>query len=350
MGPKKKGVVSSPICDPPVATVGRRSRRLESSREHLTACRICGSEDVSVVIYNNHLSHKDLKWLAHQAISVLSQLFGGRTGFLRDKILLGQGQRIRLCRDCGYGGLADGSITEEKLKSYYRTRYWQAGGPVESDVTSHIPRDARSEGQINFIAPYLSRNAGLQSLEIGAGAALFSRRLKDLQGAATDVIEIGQGWIPYYVQVGLRHVAEFYPMQESGQYDYIHGSHWLEHVVPEIEERIVVQLRANLKPRGLLFIEVPNCSDDYWTLERRDEPHVHFFTPKSLTDMFTQNGFECLRIGTYGQTNSECFDTVRAGRQGSYHPDLASKIDRSVRMNEERALGSCLRALFRKLG
>lgn len=77
-------------------------------------------------------------------------------------------------------------------------------------------------------------------------------------------------------------------------------------------ENIIVSLRNLLsQDPGLLFIEVPNCVQDYWRLVKNHEPFIHFFTEKSLVNIFRKFHFKCLKIGEFGNTWQEHFSGVK---------------------------------------
>ena len=114
------------------------------------------------------------------------------------------------------------------------------------------------------------------------------------------------------------------------QFDYIHASHWLEHVLDL--ESTILSLRDLSSQEGLIFIEVPNTEHDYWSSTWLDIPHIHFFTMSSLKNVFGRFSFRCLDVGEFGITWAEQNQGVQL-TGGDYGP---------------RKKGWWLRALFEK--
>ena len=64
-------------------------------------------------------------------------------------------------------------------------------------------------------------------------------------------------------------------------------------------------LFSSLKKGGYLFIEVPNCNEEYYNTRSGDSPHVCFFNSKSLRLISEKVGFAVVNIGTFGFSWSE---------------------------------------------
>lgn len=60
-------------------------------------------------------------------------------------------------------------------------------------------------------------------------------------------------------------------------------------------------ISSMLSKNGLLYIEVPNCNENYYETRMTDfAPHLTFWTDKSLSTFLTNNGFKVLHIGSWG--------------------------------------------------
>lgn len=312
-------------------------------------CLACGSGRFRLVRYDNHLNTKWLKNVIKDTLAVCDWISGGANPALHRRAMF-MGHCIKLCCDCGYGVLDKSRISSDDLREYYRSLYWQAGGPKDADQLSEdVARDSRSEGQLAFVRDVIANIKNFRMLEIGAAAANFSRRLRgDIPYANIEVVEMGQGWLPYYKQLNIKHAADFYPAKLPTAYGYIHTSHWLEHVVPDITS-ILKSLHSHLDIGGYLFVEVPSCDSDYWQHDFGDKPHIHFFTESALKFLLEKHGFSCVSSVVCGVTSREHFDTIRKGHPGQYEPSLSDEIERSERGNIRREGGTNLRALFRKV-
>jgi len=210
------------------------------------------------------------------------------------------------CNKCGYG-VYDRHIKPELLEEYYRTLYWQSEGlPIDKwHQKALYQNDKRAIEQYNFVKKWVEKFKKLNVLEVGSAAAYFPRLLKEKYPGEVhlNVVEAGIGWESYYEAIGISLIARFFPFKSNQKFEYIHASHWLEHVY-NLEDTIIV-IKSLLVKNGLLFVEVPNCDSDYYTLNIGDVPHIHFFTIKSLIILFKKHGFHSLAINSYGITFKE---------------------------------------------
>ena len=69
---------------------------------------------------------------------------------------------------------------------------------------------------------------------------------------------------------------EYFPFKTDIKFDFIHTSHWLEHIVDV--NKTMAKINSMLTNKGGLFIEVPN-TEFYWDYPQTDTPHIHFFLP-----------------------------------------------------------------------
>ena len=316
-------------------------------------CKVCGSSDLTFYSYGNHKNRWNLHILKLQIARLFPFVFklfrSGRD--INDVLLFCPLYKIARCRECGYG-VYERNVSTDVLNSYYRSAYWGASGTSTNerhDEGAPYLNDSRAGGQYTFIRRYFLEDKIEHILEIGAGSALFSRLARHHHPRVRiDVVEPGYGWERYYEVNDIEKVSDFFPYGGSRQYGYVHTSHWLEHVIPDIEA-VVGAIDRVLIPGGLLFIEVPNCDEEYWDIDQGDIPHVHFFTRQSLARVFERAGFTLLKIDTFGATNRENFDYLHPSTRMMEPPAyLISEVDRSIRESIPREHGDSLRGLFRK--
>jgi SAM-dependent methyltransferase len=172
----------------------------------------------------------------------------------------------------------------------------------------------------------------LNILEIGAAAAYASLLLREtVEGNVNlNVCEPGKNWEDYYIKHEIRKVANYFPFEAQFSFDYIHTSHWLEHVLDL--NQTIPELSNMLVPNGYIFVEVPNTEHFYWDLPIEDVPHIHFFTRKSLIESFKSHGFECCNIEECGITYADGYNGVNVT------PDKYGVLNK----------GYWIRALFKK--
>jgi len=270
---------------------------------------------------------------------------------INDVLLFSPLHKIAKCQDCGYG-VYQRNVSVDVLNRYYRSAYWGASGTSTNekyDEGAPYLTDSRAIGQYTFIRSYFFEGKIEHILEIGAGSALFSRLARHHHPRVRiDVVEPGYGWEKYYEVNDVEKVSDFFPYSGSRRYGYIHTSHWLEHVIPDMEA-VIGAIKNVLVPGGLLFVEVPNCDEEYWDIDQGDIPHIHFFTRQSLALAFEKSGFTLLKIDTFGATNRENFDYLHPATRTLKPPEyLISEVERSISESIPRNNDDSLRALFRK--
>lgn len=226
--------------------------------------------------------------------------------------------------------------------AYYETLYDE----LLSRGFEDLEIDDRADGQWDFVESYLPGRRGLRILEVGGADALASRRIRDrVPDATLDVVEPSERWLPYYARHGIRRVAAFFPFDSPDRYDYIHMSHTLEHLIDLTGA--LNALRERLVDHGLLFVEVPNCTEEYWSEDTFDpDGHIHYFTADSLARFAVAAGFDVVRTITAGMTHRERNRFYKEGDR--FAREIVERCTRSIRENEPQPEGEYLRALFRR--
>ncbi|RFC46197.1 MAG: Methyltransferase domain-containing protein [Verrucomicrobia bacterium] len=182
-------------------------------------------------------------------------------------------------------------------------------------------------------------------LDVGAAASRISRVAKMHFGdrVQCSVVEPGEGWVEYYRHHHIRLAGHFFPIAGDETWDYIHTSHWLEHV--EKLDVVIKGLRSSLRKGGLCFIEVPNCDIAYFTHDFPDQPHVHFFTAASLRQAMQTHGFVAVDVRECAMANAAYLNYRR--RPESVTAEERRLAQESEASTDPVASGNLLRGLFR---
>lgn len=227
----------------------------------------------------------------------------------RDKLRFGIKRNVLECKNCGL------IFQEPKngVASFYRKEYRQKHGPILGKVLSsrelfeyNLPLQ---EPRIKELKSILKPN--FRVLDIGSSAGHFlyavKNKVKECVGIELNVenAEFTRN------ELGIKVFNE--PIEEApltpDYFDLITIYHTFEHIEDPL--RFLKFVYKYLKPKGYLFIEVPNTLDalmsvyglgsfaDFWYIE----PHLFFYTPKTLKAMLRKAGFS----GTIKTTQSFSF-------------------------------------------
>lgn len=217
------------------------------------------------------------------------------------------GGNLVICKDCGYGVIKN-PPSEQLLMKFYKKDYWSnRKSNFESVSVKDYSNDLKSEFQIKFVLGMIELSTPLDIMEIGGGPCFSLQRLANNFNNSADInlysCEPGKQWELYYEQKGIIKAADFYPFPVTKKFNYIHASHWLEHVVDL--KQTIIHLKEHLEKGGYIYIEVPNCGGDYWKVPFDHIPHIHFFTSEALKKSFENEGFELINMEIAGKSQKE---------------------------------------------
>ena len=308
-------------------------------------CAICHSASVELVPYDNHERKINATVIKHHVGALLKDAGAGGQ-WLDHRLMFSPTQSILHCKACGYGRYQR-PFKEGELECYYGRRYFLAGGlPRQQwDDFGYVDQHFKTQGQWAFVSPHLSALPTVRMLDIGAAASRMSRMVMRHLGdrAQCSVIEPGDGWVDYYQHHGINLAGRFFPADSGKQYDYVHTSHWLEHV--DKLEPVLRALRESIVTGGLCYIEVPNCDATYFSRSFPDSPHIHFFTAESLALAMTQHRFEAIQVSECAMPNPVYYDYRR--RTAELTPEEQHTAETTESSIEHVPGGNLLRGLFR---
>lgn len=108
--------------------------------------------------------------------------------------------------------------------------------------------------------------------------------------------------IPIDPAITLTWHARELPTRLYGKVDYIFSSHCLEHVLVDWYETLTYWV-SNIKPGGVLFLYLPDYSQEYWR-PWNNRKHVHVFTPYIIQDAFQALGLKKIFVSGVDLNNS----------------------------------------------
>ncbi|WP_299615502.1 class I SAM-dependent methyltransferase [Pelagibius sp.] len=215
---------------------------------------------------------------------------------------------VLVCQTCGFGAVKT-PIDPQRLHRYYEDDYaGHAGREAKAAPERYFSDSAlmfkpqRSLSQLRLAEGTLS-GAPRTILDVGAGfgTTLFLARQQFWPEAELLAVEPDASMAGYLSRAGCRQLAS--PQQvDPGSCDLIVASHVLEHYQEEEILDILGALRTLLSPRGWILAEVPNSdfSADPDIAGHSHEPHLLFFSKKSLRQVFERCGLRVSFLDTVG--------------------------------------------------
>ena len=172
--------------------------------------------------------------------------------------------------------------------------------------------DARLRAQVAFFAPFCTEGAWI--LEIGcATGELAAMTRREIAPTRYDAIELSPAGEQAAAQLDQLFTKPLPDLLAEGAiqpgYDAILMSHVLEHLEdPAAELKAMVEV---LKPRGAIFIEVPNGAGHRKLPIDDNRSHLHFFTTTSLARLLARHGLEVIASATDAWLDPRYADSIR---------------------------------------
>jgi SAM-dependent methyltransferase len=207
-----------------------------------------------------------------------------------------KGRELAKCLQCNAVSMYP-CFLECISNEYYSTQYW-----TDEIFNRRLPAlRVQAHARCLFIQPAVTSKTHLRILDVGAGVGYMNWGLRrvwaDSQIEYT-AVEVNPAAVNYLrLDPGVNHIAsDLDEVNES--FDIIVLSHILEHITDPVKFLGKIFCLLN-KSGGCVFVEVPNM--DYM-FKNRNEPHVIFYSPESLSSVLTRPGIQVVRVETCGHT------------------------------------------------
>jgi SAM-dependent methyltransferase len=176
------------------------------------------------------------------------------------------------CVECGLSQTDVSKVDEGALSGYYRAEY-RAVAQIGVGDPGHRWYRARATALAMLAAEHLSRSPA-RVFELGAGYGYNLLAVKELFPAALLFTDELDETVKLPETINRAELSE-------GVYDVVILSHVLEHFTDP--KRLIRSALNALAPGGIVIIEVPNDVPGIFPLNGPDEPHLTFFTTRTLT-------------------------------------------------------------------
>lgn len=228
--------------------------------------------------------------ICHEGVTVLAPEFEGPWVTSDCKPWRGSAKIIS-CLNCGAITKVPSDGWQERVDQIYVDYdvYHQAGGAeqkIRSPQGNLVPRSAGLVQHILRAQP-LPNTGRILDVGCGNGAFLksFYAKKSDWDLVGNELTEIFANDIRQVSPNATFHQGDICNLE--GQFDFISMLHCLEHIVDPIT--FLASLLPQLKPDGILFIQVPNLSDNAFDLTIYD--HVTHFTAGVLENVARSAGY-----------------------------------------------------------
>ena len=196
---------------------------------------------------------------------------------------------INACDDCGFVFASPILPVDIILKYYTSMSNYEH---FESDGARPAADIRQIERQIDIIESRFPSGFKGRALDIGCSIAYGLSLLQE-----SGWLVLGLDPSEKCIQIsrdklGVRVLEGFFSVEllkKENKFDVIILSHVVEHLV--FPEEIIGHLSELLTDDGIIYIEVPNLMRPNNTKCYFGFEHVNFFSPQSLTNLATQNGF-----------------------------------------------------------
>ncbi len=219
---------------------------------------------------------------------------------------------ILFCTNCSFSfnnTKIDPDILNLYYSKYYNGKASKSFYNVNKEFVTKLFNDDRSISQLNLLSNFINFS-DKNILDIGSGICVFFLQINNKypnSNLKKYIIEKQISNKDWYNQNDI-HILNFdilenIPNQYYGFFDLITMSHSLEHFQNYDLQNIFSNISLLLKKKGKLFIEVPNANlIEYQDAEENMEPHLSFFTKKSLNYLSKRYQFKTLFLNTFGRS------------------------------------------------
>ena len=193
----------------------------------------------------------------------------------------------------------DENEMKEKTKQIYEKEYWDTRESEKTIKSNYKDSDSsirkkKWESQINYCKPQIITKKTV--LEIGSGdgqtLSLFKENGYFVMGIEPDGRNVNLINQRFNEKICYKGYAEDFDINKK--FDLVWMSHVLEHIIrPDL---LFTKIKSILNPKGLFFVEVPNC-ENYKTLKSSiyQNPSTFHFTMEGLQKLGQKSNFKLLK-------------------------------------------------------
>jgi len=240
------------------------------------------------------------------------------------------------CRHCGLEWVDPLPDMETMYQLYSSPKYYNTDNISQYGYSDYVRNKHLYVNLFNRrldeILHYTNGRRG-RLLDVGCalGILLELARLRGWEVQGVDVSEYATGIARDYYNLDVLTCQLADAAYPDGHFDVVVMDDLIEHVADPTA--LVLEARRILTPGGLLTINTPNRAGLWHLLmgrrwfHYRQTEHTFFFSPKVISRLLVQHGFDVLEI----HSSSKIIDLKYAfGRLGYYHHGLSAFLERTL--------------------
>lgn len=210
---------------------------------------------------------------------------------------------IYKCVNCKLLFTGNSKSIEEKITQYYKTEFWNIVGSeksLDSDFTDIDSQGKKRQwtSQYKYCKSHIKDKRKFLDVGAGSGQTLFwfEEMGFDVTGIEPDARNVEL--INKKLKSGRCHPGFIENFEHDKKYDIIWISHVFEHIINPSE--FLKKIRNNLNENGIVFIEVPNCSNEaILDLSIYKNPSTFHFTKNTLSKLADRTGYKILQCDVF---------------------------------------------------
>ena len=220
---------------------------------------------------------------------------------------------IKYCNICSFS-FCYPDVEKRRLNLYYEKYYNGKSSKSDSHLDNSIVRDLffdeRSISQISLINQFIDID-NKKILDIGSGSAIFYLQLNRIgyKNSNKYIIEPQVKNKKWYSKNSIKIIEEdIFKIDKkyNNFFDLVFLSHSLEHFNAKDAEELIAIIYKLLKRNGKVFIEVPNANlKEYSNSNENMQPHLSFFTKKSLVLLLESKSIKVKYSGLFGDSQRQ---------------------------------------------
>jgi len=213
------------------------------------------------------------------------------------------GLPVYKCLNCDLLFTGDSESNKQKIEEHYRKEFWDIVGSEKSLTSDFTDIDSQGKkrqwaSQYKYCKTYIQNKKNFLDIGAGSGQTLFwfEELGFDVTGIEPDTRNVEL--INKKLKRGKCFSGFIENFDHDKKYDIIWISHVFEHIINPRD--FLNRIKNNLNEDGIVFIEVPNCSNEkILDLSIFKNPSTFHFTKSTLSKLAVNANYRVLHCDVF---------------------------------------------------